>query len=434
MNLESEATGQAQRAILVAAVTVRRGKAGGEDNLFTPEESLAELARLAETAGLVPVRTVIQQRPAPHAAHFVGSGKAAELSELGRELGCGLLICDDELTGAQLRNLEEATELEVLDRSQLILHIFAGRARSREGKLQVELAQLLYRLPRLTGRGVAMSRLGGGIGTRGPGESKLETDRRTIRTRISELNDEIGELRQHRALHRDSRRRAALAVVALVGYTNAGKSTLLNRLTGSDVLAEDRLFVTLDPTTRSVDLPNGGQALLTDTVGFIHKLPHMLVAAFRATLEEAAEADLLCHVIDASHPRALEQAAVVQRVLESIGAGARPSLAVLSKADLVPDAELPRLAHSFPGAVTVSGATGQGIDHLLTAIEYELRSRREDFVATIPYARADLLSMLHAHGRVESEDYGAAGVTVRATIDRPLAAKIRSELERGGRA
>jgi GTP-binding protein HflX len=425
----SEAS-RARRAILVAADTPRRSRAEGDDDLLGPEESLAELARLAETADIKPVRSVIQQRPGTQAAHYIGTGKAAELGELARELNCGLLICDDELTGAQLRNLEEATELDVLDRSQLILHIFAGRAQSREGKLQVELAQLLYRLPRLTGHGTAMSRLGGGIGTRGPGETKLESDRRTIRTRIAELNGEIAEVRQHRALHREGRRRLSLAVCALVGYTNAGKSTLLNALTGAEVFVEDKLFATLDPTTRSIELPGGGQALLTDTVGFISKLPHTLVAAFRATLEEAAQADLLCHVIDASHPRALEQGAIVHRVLENIGAKDRPLLPVLNKCDLVPPAELPRLEHAFPGAVVVSGATGQGLDRLLEAVEYHLRSWRELFAATIPYNRTDLISLLHASGNVESEEWGASGVSVRATVDRAVAAKIRSELAR----
>lgn len=420
--------GENGRTILVGLET-GCGRPEGEAAMPRIEESLAELARLAQTAGLCPVRRVIQRRDTPDSAFFVGRGKAEQLAAAAGEDGCRWLVFDDELSGVQLRNLEELTGCEILDRTQLILGIFAMRARSREGKFQVQLAELLYRLPRLTGRGGELSRLGGGIGTRGPGETQLEADRRAIRTRISSLRREIGALRRHRALHREGRRRIPLPVIALVGYTNAGKSTLLNRLTGATVRAEDRLFATVDPTTRGFRLPEGGRVLLTDTVGFIRKLPHTLVAAFRATLEEAVEADLLWHVIDISHPEAVRQAEVVCEVLEEIGAGGRPVVHVLNKVDLAglaPEAQ--RVRRRFPAAPAVSALTGEGLSSLLEATAYALRDWYEELSALIPYRRGDLLSVLHDRGRVESEVFEAEGVRVRAVVDKTVAARIRSEL------
>ena len=309
--MEHTLEGSREQAILV----------GMESPEVTPEEtasSLEELARLADTAGADVLLQLTQRRGRPDAATFLGRGKAEELASFCRSLGAGLVIFDRELSAAQARNLESVTGVRIIDRTQLILDIFARRARTREGKLQVELAQLNYLLPRLVGRGTELSRLGGGIGTRGPGETKLEVDRRRIRKRIAELNEAIRDVQKHRELLRRSRKEIPVPLAALVGYTNAGKSTILKKLTGAQVLVEDKLFATLDPTTRRVVLPNNEVVLLTDTVGFIRNLPHHLVAAFRATLEEVVEADLLLHVVDASHPDLEGQMEAVERVLESL--------------------------------------------------------------------------------------------------------------------
>ena len=414
------------RALLVAVELPTASPAAGPGQAAAG--ALDELAQLAVTAGLEPAEQVSQSRSAPDPAYYVGSGKVAELASLGERLGCSHLLFDDELSPVQARNLEQATDLEVLDRTQLILRIFAGRARSHEGKLQVELAQLTYELPRLTGRGTALSRLGGGLFTRGPGETKLEADRRVIRARISDLRRQITDLRRHRALHRAGRSRVPLPVASLVGYTNAGKSTLLNALTGATVVAEDKLFATLDPTTRALTVPGGLRVLLTDTVGFIRKLPHSLVAAFRATLEEVAAADLLLHVVDAAAPEAAAQAATVREVLVDAGAGEVPAITVLNKADAADPIELGRLARGFPDAVTVSARTGRGLERLAEAIAYNLRRWVEDLRILIPYHRADLLAALHDHGEVSHQDFGPAGVQVTASVYRGLAARIRQQL------
>lgn len=390
--------------------------------------SLEELVRLADTAGADVLQQVIQKRGKPHAATFLGRGKAEEVAALCRDLEADLVIFDRELSPAQARNLEDVTGVRVIDRTQLILDIFARRARTREGKLQVELAQLNYLLPRLIGRGVELSRLGGGIGTRGPGETKLEVDRRRIRKRIADLNAEIMEVKKHRALLRRGRKEIPVPLVALVGYTNAGKSTILKKLTGADVLVEDKLFATLDPTTRRVVLPNNETVLLTDTVGFIQNLPHHLVAAFRATLEEVVEADLLLHVVDAAHPNMEGQIEAVNRVLESLGAAAKPFIMVYNKIDLLLDAVPPRTENG-PPAVALSALSGRGLEDLLGAVARALSSRRIRTNFFIPYQKSAALSMLHEKGRVLHEEHGGEGITVEAEIEVVWAKRVEAKLK-----
>lgn len=333
--------------------------------LIGVDDRLDELAELVHSAGGQVVGSVVQRLDRPLAATYIGVGKAREAKALAWELGADLVVVDDELTPAQARNLEELLELPVVDRTQLILDIFAQRARTKEGKLQVELAQLTYQLTRLAGSGASLSRLGGGIGTRGPGETKLETDRRRIRNRIAMIRRELEEVRRTRAVQRAGRRRTGFPVIALVGYTNAGKSTLMNALTRAGVLAENRLFATLDPTIRRVTLAPGRDALLTDTVGFLRKLPHQLVAAFRATLEEVEEADILVHVVDASQPDAEERMEAVEAVLDEIGALGKPMVIAFNKLDAVPDpAQVEQWALRTPASVAISAKTGAGLDRL----------------------------------------------------------------------
>jgi GTP-binding protein HflX len=337
-----------------------------------PEHSLDELAGLAAAAGATVVLRVLQDRPKPDPATFLGSGKVAALAASCDELDIDVVIFDNELSPAQLRNLEAALERKVVDRTQLILDIFARRARTREGKLQVELAQLKYLLPRLVGSSDALSRLGGGIGTRGPGETKLETDRRRIRHRISVLSKEIDVVRRRRAQLRERRQKGEVPTVALVGYTNAGKTTLFNSLTGDKAVASDALFVTLDPLVRKVRLPDRRELLVSDTVGFIDRLPHSLVAAFRATLEEVSAADLLVHVIDASNPERDQQIAAVRRVLAEVGAEDVPSIEVFNKLDRLEPGERARLSAVYPGSIAISALTGEGRDDLVAALEARL--------------------------------------------------------------
>ncbi|HXG42182.1 MAG TPA: GTPase HflX [Dehalococcoidia bacterium] len=374
-----------ERALLVAA----EAKNGGRRDSWDAASSLEELALLASTAGAQVVGRVVQRLERPDPAYYVGRGKLQEIVSLRTTLGYDLVIFDDELSPVQQRNLERALQVKVLDRTALILDIFAQHARTREGRLQVELAQHEYLLPRLRGQWSHLERLGGGIGTRGPGETQLETDRRLIKRRIQHLRRELEEVRQHRALHRRRRAREGLPLVSLVGYTNAGKSTLMRALSGADVLVADQLFATLDPLTRRVRLPSGGFFLLTDTVGFINKLPPQLVAAFRATLEELDEADLLLHVIDITHPRAAEQADAVEKTLAELGLQAKARIAVLNKVDRLQRKDgrpiagleevtdlLPHLRSWQPRAVLVSALRGWGLDELLQQIEAALAQER----------------------------------------------------------
>lgn len=391
------------------------------------EESLDELERLADTAGAAVLQKVQQQKSKPDAATYIGQGKAKELALARQSLEANLFIFDDELSGAQTRNLEELLGCRVIDRTTLILDIFAGRATSREGKLQVELAQYKYRLPRLVGTGTELSRLGGGIGTRGPGESKLETDRRAIRRRITDLEHEVKELEKQRGVRRGMREKAGVATVAIVGYTNAGKSTLLNALSGSSVFAEDKLFATLDPVTRKVDLP-GMPVLMTDTVGFIKKLPHDLVDAFRSTLEEALHADLLLHVVDASAPDAVEQYRTAESVLESLGATGKPRVVALNKVDRLEGAPLYFDTGTAP-RVDISASTGQGLGRLMEEIGVAIATSKKTYEFQVPYDRGDVLALAHRLGEVKAQEYEEGHVKLGVVLDEEGAARIGKLLQ-----
>jgi GTP-binding protein HflX len=371
----------------------------------------------------------IQRRPDIDPATFVGSGKVQEIAAHINASGANLVIFDQELTPSQLRNLENQLGVPVIDRTALILDIFALRARTREAKLQVLLAQLQYRLPRLTGSRVDLSRLGGGIGTRGPGETKLEVDRRRIREQMADLRRELQEVQAHRVRLRQERQRSGLPVVSLVGYTNAGKSTLMNRLSGAGVYAENQLFATLDTTVRQVDPPDGEPFLLTDTVGFVRRLPTSLVAAFRSTLEETLAADLLLHVVDSSSPQAEDQMATVHRVLRELGAQDKPTLMVFNKVDAVAaEEDLLVLLRSYPRSVAVSAATGEGIDELLAAIAHALQDRREVLEVEIPYAQSALVSWIHQRGRILAEEHRENGTFLRVELEKALAGQVKHRL------
>ncbi len=400
-----------EKAILVTLVT-------GRETNWTAEDSLNELAQLAETAGVTVLDKLIQKRERPDASFYLGRGKVGEITLHRQAIGANLIIFDDELSPAQQRNLEQMIGIKIIDRATLILDIFAQRASTREGKLQVELAQLKYMLPRLTGFGQVLSRLGGGIGTRGPGETKLEADRRRIRRRISDLEHELTGVRKHRALHRAGRESGGVPVVAMVGYTNAGKSTLLNHLTEAGVLAEDKLFATLDPTIRRITLPENKEALLVDTVGFIRKLPHHLVAAFRATLEETLEADLLLHLVDAGHPGYQGQIRAVNGVLADLQVKDKPTLLVLNKIDRVKDPlELGVPPTEYVAVVEISARFGQRLDKLLHLIGENLPAKRLRYQYLIPYDQTGVLALLHRQGKVITEEYLADGVKVEAEVD-----------------
>lgn len=384
-------------------------------------QTMPELAELARTAGAEVVRVEVQERSVPDKAYYVGSGKAQELAMVRGDTGAGMFIFDDELSALQVRNLENIIDAKIIDRTTLILDIFAMRAQSREGKLQVELAQLQYRLPRLVGEGLALSRLGGGIGTRGPGESKIETDRRRIRRRIYELRSEIEQIGKQRETRRARRNASGTPTLALVGYTNAGKSTLLNALSGADALAENKLFATLDPLTRRMEV-DGREMLLTDTVGFVQKLPHDLVEAFRSTLEEAIHADLLLHVVDASHPEREKQMQVVEEVLGMLGAGDTPRLTVMNKMDVAASSFVPK------GAVGISACTGQGLEMLREAIAQALAHTMQEGTLFIPYARGDLAALARQTGQVLSETYEQTGTRMHVRLPKAAWNRIVGQL------
>lgn len=396
-----------ERALLVALDT-------GE---YDAEISLEELCELTRTAGAEPAFTLMQKRPSPEAATCIGSGMAAEAADLINREALDLCVFDRELTPTQIRNLEELFGTRVIDRTMLILDIFAQRARSREGKLQVELAQLRYMLPRLSGRGTALSRLGGGIGTRGPGETKLETDRRHIRRRIGSLKEQLAESEAARSVTEKRRKKNGVISVALVGYTNAGKSTLMNRLTQAGVLAEDKLFATLDPTARAMKLPSGKSVMLIDTVGLIRRLPHHLVEAFKSTLEQAAGADILLNVCDASSPECAEHLRVTEELLQSLGAGDSPVVPVMNKWDAVEDEDaVPRLA----GAVRISALNGEGLEQLLQAVEENLPEKTFDVEVLLPFSQSGLAASLRAEGAVLREEYVPEGLRLTARVDNRL--------------
>lgn len=378
------------------------------------EASLDELQELAETAGAETAAKVIQNREAVHPGTYIGKGKIQEVKNLLTALDANGIICDDELSPSQLNNLERELECKVMDRTLLILDIFAGRAVTSEGKIQVELAQLRYRSARLVGLRDSLSRLGGGIGTRGPGEKKLETDRRLIRTRISALKAELVQVEKHRELIRGSRSKGRLKTAAIVGYTNAGKSTLLNTLTGAGVQAEDKLFATLDPTTRVMELDDGQQILLTDTVGFIRKLPHHLVEAFKSTLEEAKYADYIIHVVDASNPRAETQMQVVYETLKELGVSGKKIITLLNKQDLVPDSELRDLRADY--TVKYSARTGRGLCELRELLSRLLAESQIYIEELYAYKEAGKIQMIREYGQLLSEEYREDGIFVQAKI------------------
>lgn len=405
------------------------------------EISLRELAALAETAGSQVLDGVLQRRDTPDPSTWLGSGKAEDLRELVAVTGADTVICDGDLSPSQRRGLEDVVKVKVIDRTALILDIFAQHARSKEGKAQVELAQLEYLLPRLRGWGESMSRQAGGrvaggegIGSRGPGETKIELDRRRIRTRMARLRREIRAMRPARVTRRDSRRRNAVPSVVIAGYTNAGKSSLLNRLTGAGVLVEDALFATLDPTVRRAETPDGRVYTLADTVGFVRHLPHQLVEAFRSTLEECAEADLVLHVVDGSHPDPEGQLAAVREVLGEVGAVDVPELVVVNKADLADPQTVQRLLRRERGAVSVSARTGEGFPELLEAVAGALPRPDVEVDVLVPFRRGDLVNRAHTEGEVLAEEHTGAGTRLHARVRAPLAAELTAAVEPGSQA
>lgn len=391
---------------------------------WEPEASLAELYELVRSAGAEPFGAMTQKRPTPDKATCVGSGMMKQIADFCEKYDVDLLVFDCELSPTQIRNIEEISEVRAIDRTMLILDIFAAGAKTREGCLQVELAQMKYLLPRLSGRGSALSRLGGGIGTRGPGESKLETDRRHIRRRIDTLNEQLHDLEKRRLQISSRRRKDGIVTAALVGYTNAGKSTLMNALTGAGVLAENRLFATLDPTARSLKLPHGETVMLIDTVGFLRRLPHHLIEAFKSTLEQAATADVILNVCDASSPEAPAHLEVTRRLLADLGCEDRPVIPVLNKCDLVPDiGVIPMIGK----AVRVSAKTGEGLNQLLQTIEENLPHLHRVRVL-LPFTAAGLAERIRAGGAVESEEFTPEGRIMTARVPGSLAAAVRDYL------
>ncbi len=387
------------------------------------EDSLAELAELVKTAGASVAGTLIQKRELIHPGTYVGTGKVAEIAELLEHTGATGIVCDDELAPAQLKNLETMLNTKVMDRTLIILDIFAARATTSEGKIQVELAQLKYRLSRLTGLGRSMSRLGGGIGTRGPGEKKLEIDRRLINDRIAQLNRELKEVVKHREIARAKRERNAVPVVAIVGYTNAGKSTLLNHLTDAEVLEEDKLFATLDPTTRMLELEGHQQVLLTDTVGFIRKLPHHLIEAFKSTLEEAKYADYIIHVVDASNPQRDKQMYIVYETLDHLGVKNKKILTLFNKIDIRTDDD-PLQDFRADHVLQISAAENAGLDAVKDVLQEMLREDKIYIERVIPYAQAGVLQLVRNKGELVSEEYVPEGISIRAYVPMEVYGKL----------
>ena len=405
-----------EKVVLVGVWT--QGSAQDADN------SLKELAALAETAGSQVMEALIQRRDKPDSATFIGSGKVKEVREAVVATGADTVVCDGELSPAQLRTLEQKVKVKVIDRTALILDIFAQHAKSREGKAQVELAQMSYMLPRLRGWGDSLSRQAGGIGGRGPGETKIETDRRRINDKMSKLRREIKDMKISRDTKRNERRRNNIPSVAIAGYTNAGKSSLLNRLTGADVLVENALFATLDPTVRKTESTDGRIFTLVDTVGFVRHLPHQLVEAFKSTLEEVSESDLIVHVVDGAHPDPQEQLRAVRQVIDEIGGGEIAEIIAINKADIAAPEVLMELLRKESNAYAISARTGYGVETLVKAIESALPKPKVEINVVIPFSRGDLVSAVHEQGEIISEEYLPEGTRLHAMVGGALAKKI----------
>lgn len=388
---------------------------------YDAEASLEELFELVKSAGAEPELSVMQKLDRPESATYLGSGKLKEIAQICDEREIDIIVADSELSPTQIKNIEHETDVRVIDRTTLILDIFAQRARSKEGKLQVELAQLKYMLLRLTGKGIEMSRLGGGIGTRGPGETKLETDKRHIRRRMETLKDELAEVEKHRQMLRKRRKKDGVVTCAIVGYTNAGKSTLMNYLTNAGVLAQDKLFATLDPTSRALKLPSGVTIMLIDTVGLVRRLPHHLVEAFRSTLEEAAQSDIIINLCDASSDEARTHLQVTKDLLESLNCGDTPIINVLNKCDLIAD---DTIEQDFGSYVKISAKTGEGIEKLLEEIDNNLPLRLKKVNVLIPFANAGLANEIRNKGTLLSEEYESDGIKIEAIVDEQTYAKI----------
>lgn len=388
---------------------------------YDAEASLEELFELVESAGAKPELSVMQKLDRPESATYLGSGKLKEIAQICDEREIDIIVADTELSPTQIKNIENETDVRVIDRTTLILDIFAQRARSKEGKLQVELAQLKYMLPRLTGKGVEMSRLGGGIGTRGPGETKLETDKRHIRRRTETLKDELAEVEKHRQMLRKRRKKDGVVTCAIVGYTNAGKSTLMNCLTNAGVLAQDKLFATLDPTSRALKLPSGVTIMLIDTVGLVRRLPHHLVEAFRSTLEEAAQSDIIINLCDASSDEARTHLQVTKDLLESLNCGDTPIINALNKCDLIDDNTIEQ---DFGSYVKISAKTGDGIEKLLEEIDNNLPLRLKKTRVLIPFANAGLANEIRTKGTLLNEEYESDGIKIEAIVDEQIYSKI----------
>lgn len=414
--IRQEMNEYAEKVILVGI------SAGNEENCI---KSLDELEELAKTAGAETLLKVVQKRDSYHPATYVGHGKAEELKELIYIHGATGIICDDELSPSQMKNLEDILDVKVMDRTMVILDIFAARASTAEGKIQVELAQLKYQMTRLLGKGTALSRLGGGIGTRGPGETKLETDRRRIRDRVGQLSRELKEVVRHREVTRKERKKNGIPVFAIVGYTNAGKSTLLNRLTNSDVLSEDKLFATLDPTTRAYSLEMGEKVLLTDTVGFINKLPHHLVDAFKSTLEEAKYADYIIHVVDSSNPNHEDQMKTVYSTLDDLGVDNKCVITLFNKCDMCEETKL--IDDRAQYVLKISAFRGDGLDELERLLSEILRESKIYIEHVFEYSQAGLIQLIRTGGNLIEEEYTAEGIAVKAYISREIAGKIGVE-------